>query len=45
MKFFLDSAKTDEIEYALEMLGGSIPQDKETPVDLITAETLESQAK
>lgn len=30
------------IEYALEMLGGKeIPSDKETPVDLITAETLQ----
>lgn len=28
------------IEYALEMLGGGTPADKETPVDLITAETL-----
>jgi len=28
------------IEYALEMLGGGAPSDKETPVDLITAETL-----
>jgi len=30
------------IEYALEMLGGeSTPSDKETPIDLITAETLQ----
>jgi ribose transport system substrate-binding protein len=29
------------IEYALEMLGGATPSDKETPVDLITAETLQ----
>jgi ribose transport system substrate-binding protein len=29
------------IEYALEMLGGATPSDKETPVDLITAGTLQ----
>ena len=29
------------IEYALEMLRGGTPTDKETPVDLITAETLQ----
>jgi ribose transport system substrate-binding protein len=29
------------IEYALEMLQGGTPSDKETPVDLITAETLQ----
>ena len=29
------------IEYALEMLQGGTPTDKETPVDLITAETLQ----
>ncbi len=33
------------IEYALEMLAGTTPEDKETPVDLITAETLESKTQ
>ena len=34
------------IEYALEMLKGNAqPVDKETPVDLITAETLQTPAK